>query len=403
MRSVWWLATLLLGTATAIRWSGACGDCLFENATHREPCMDIKWYGQRLFSGGSRTTNMLFEKAKVCLKYFRTNPDDPDDKNEYITTVSNSVYDPFFGELGAGERFMPRLEFVNLVSYRGELSIMPNPQGSSFALVKYVTQLDKNYYGHFAAAPWFKVDWPQRDATVIFVQPSPDMGRNNDIWETDACKAFWPGCFPDAQHWGQWLINGRKNEPDPAGPSPVMVSRVWCAKTGINDNQADCGPAMCNGLAISCGGAYDPQNEWYCGGGTTKPWMNKCTNSGYCRCNARFGGADCSVRLDNQFVQSFNQAKLPQAWRYDDESCASPECCAKRSQASNCGDRPNWSFWNCSVYDPCSGSGRCIDPEHPWEIPTCECYPGYFGSKLSEIDAYGRALFCTTLGGSTGN
>jgi hypothetical protein len=148
------------------------------------------------------------------------------------------------------------------------------------------------------------------------------------------------------------MIDGRRSQDSPVQPSPVIVRRVWCARTGINANQGlsfdlsqsfksgQCGPASCNGLVKSCA-SPTREDEWYCGGGPSNPRMNKCTNGGYCRCNPYFGGADCTIKLDETFAIRMQNTPIPEQWQQPEEfisadECRGPLCCKKFGRTQDC-------------------------------------------------------------------
>jgi hypothetical protein len=183
-----WL--LFVSSSHAVPLGGPCGDCLFENGTHFDTCIDFKWNAQRLYRWSSKTDRQIFERADLCLSYFRTDTENSNDKSEYVTTLDG--------------RFVPRSVFVNFVAQRGEFSITNNPEGSSFALVKYRTDLGQNYFGNFPAASWFKINWPQRDATMILMPGVPGKAtERTDQWTTPGCDNVWPDCLPE--NWGMFL------------------------------------------------------------------------------------------------------------------------------------------------------------------------------------------------------
>ena len=395
-------------------WTGTCGACVFLNETHSSGCADPQPQTRAFVSSNEY---WWYETGNMCL-----GPFDPTSEDKRSMVLIND---------------QPTMEvnLVNMFNFASRFRLKWEPEKSSFATITWLNQGNDPGTGYnsgaffvtnFNQAEWLDIPWPERQATLVWTasRRRPKMTRDEcevelgpfrcdwqrafydclfklhvcrgyDLWVMPDCRTDPYGC--GAGHWGQYMTTGTSPDkidwPEPFYKDPpmesVVVRRVWCTLAAEvpadTDWTATCGPLACSRAVFDCSRKpLPPAIAYYCG--SDERDRNHCLNNGLCRCHNQRFGSQCEIELPPAFVQLLATRELPNSWRRPDEQIKSP---SEHKPATQ------WDFWNCTTFDPCSGAGRCVDSDSPFEPPTCECYDGFFGSGIGDVDAFARAITCS--------
>lgn len=361
----------------------ACSNCLYMDAIGSTSRCEMAYTrGETAWNSATpgRASSYYFVAENVCLGLAYKSSGAGDGSG--ICTGYNDL------TTFIGSREIPNSQYVNLWSGRTIVQIrfkigsawacVQSPDGpeslrppNAISTSTRIGRLSTWSMAATGATSWLYTPWgqsgQQRDSTVVFIYN--DQGLRINVRR---CTASWPDCIPDG--WPEYMQSGIFLCPDDTSAgcpafllqsSPFLSRRVWCTTIGRHSTDrklADaCGPTSCN----------DPI------GGT-------CRSNGYCQCNEGYGQADCTVPIPPSLLSDaktkFPPIQFTQTGGYPGQT------------------PPNWRSWTCEVFNPCSGSGRCVNPPpgaaYDSYGPQCLCFPGFFGNSSADIRAYATALDC---------
>jgi hypothetical protein len=401
-------------------WTSACGACVFLNATTATACIEALRY-----ASVESNEYWWYVNGEICLA------PRPAPKSEQSLTLVDGQSTAI-------------VDLVSMFNLQSRVVIeYEDPAESSFATVTWVdahNREDKESTSpsspYFVTNPqmanWLVLPWRHaaENATWVSVpsryrrQKAPRVCKTEfetcaerevitgfrecqikyyhclgwDQWPLPDCRTDPYRCT--AAYWGQYITTGTSpRDYAPFGdklwerrePEPVVRRMIWCtgAQGTLPSIQTGgaCGPLNCSSSIYNCA-KTTPQNEYYC----SRPDFerNVCLANGLCRCHAQHTGSQCEIKLDDNFYRLLQQRELPNRWRRPSEQVRDPGALPRD------GASMDWQFWNCSRFNPCSGAGECVDSTSPYEPPSCVCYDGFFGNRLSQLEAFGRTLFCQT-------
>ena len=359
--------------------TGTAGPCLFMSSMGLEQCVYYIQSAWNRRKANSETETWNAQQSKLCLGL----PDS--DTSETATKLYVSYVQE--GGKDTNMRFTPKVQIMNFGASREYLQFIYNP-GSSFANI---TSIQNTGTFDVRTAFWFNLAPTQRSNVVVLIANKTQFTQELTLTTQD-CKTQWPSrsCIPN--DWFRDLID-----------HPVLLERqVWCTSIGQSDasycafsasDTDPCNVAAKGFLKHPCptSGLPSGEDEWYC----KQP--NRCTRSGLCHCNPFLVGSRCNQKLPAEFMDLLNSTILATPWLRWNLATQQEE---KPNVDPKYPKQGNWSFWTCNRFDPCSGAGQCIDSAGSGSglrPPRCQCYPGFFGSSILDLEAYAHTFFADTL------